>query len=254
MAWVRSAVFFIIMVVVTMFCATACLLGLLASYEFRYRVTYFWCWCCLGLLRLICGLSGRILGAENLPKTAAVVMCKHQSAWETIALQKLLPYQSWVVKRELLWIPFFGWGLWSLRPIALNRSKRVEASRQLLEKGAARIREGAWVLMFPEGTRVQPGEKGVYKPVGARLACSVEVPVVPIAVNSGEFWPRNAFCKEPGEITLSIGPPIATVGKTPQQVTREVETWIEAEMEKISGVGPYWPKARMPLGSTGHAG
>lgn len=236
----RSTLFLMVMVPFTMLCAFGCIVGLLISYDFRVRVCTVWCATCLATLERLCGLRGRILGQENLPQHAVIVMSKHQSAWETIALQYLIPKQSWVVKRELLWLPFFGWGLWSLRPIALNRSKGVEASRQLLEKGVERLRAGSSIMLFPEGTRVAAGTRGKYKLGGARLACAAGVEVVPVAVNSGEFWPRNGFRKLPGTITMSIGKPISTVGKTPAEVTAEVENWIETEMSKISGVGPYW--------------
>uniref|UniRef100_UPI0035B3F07F lysophospholipid acyltransferase family protein n=1 Tax=Chitinimonas sp. TaxID=1934313 RepID=UPI0035B3F07F len=173
-------------------------------------------------------------------------MSKHQSAWETMALQSMLPLTAWVVKRELLWIPFFGWGMWSLRPIALNRANAQLASRQLLQQGGERLKAGAWIVIFPEGTRVAAGKRGKYKQGGARLACDAGVPVVPVAVNSGEFWPRNSFLKYPGEMTLSIGKPISTAGKSAAEVSREVENWIEAEMVRISGVGPMWPANKQP--------
>lgn len=236
----RSTLFLLVMIPVTIVCAAACIAGMLISYPFRVWVCTFWCGTCLFMLEHLCGLGGRIVGRENLPSHAVIVMSKHQSAWETIMLQYLVPVQSWVVKRELLWFPFFGWGLWTLRPIALDRSKGVEASKQLLEKGVARLKAGSSIMLFPEGTRVAAGTRGKYKHGGSRLACTAGVDVIPVAVNSGEFWPRNGFLKLPGTITLSIGPAISTAGKSPAEVTAEVENWIETEMSKISGVGPYW--------------
>lgn len=245
MIWLRSLLFFIGMSLVTIVCCAGCMIGLLLPYRVRYEVISFWCRACLILLRWTCGLSGQVLGRENLPNAhAAVVMCKHQSAWETIIMPPLIPRQSWVVKRELLWLPFFGWGLWSLRPIAIDRSKHGAANRQLMEQGTDRLRQGSSVIIFPEGTRIPAGQRGKYKAGGARLACAAGVPVVPIAVNSGEFWPRNGFLKYPGQITLSVGPPIETTGKTPEQVIEAVEHWIESEVARISGVGPCWPGPR----------
>jgi 1-acyl-sn-glycerol-3-phosphate acyltransferase len=240
----RSALCVVAVFLNTVLCAVALLLAAPLPYRTRYRVIDGWCRFALLMLERVCGLRYRVLGAEHLPKEAAVVLSKHQSAWETIALPQLLPLQTWVIKRELLWVPFFGWGLACARPIAINRAQRSKATRQLIEQGAARLRDGIWIVVFPEGTRVRAGEKGQYKHGGARLACGAGVPVVPVAVNSGEFWPRNSFIKHPGEITLSIGPAIDTTGKTPEQVTREAEYWIEQEMARISGVGPCWPHAQ----------
>lgn len=242
----RASLYFIGWALNTVLCAFGCILAIPLPYKVRYGVISYWCWFALNWLKVTCGITSRVIGRENLPQQAAVVMSKHQSAWETMALQRLLPLTAWVVKRELLWIPFFGWGLWSLRPIALNRSNHTEASRQLIAQGSDRLRNGAWIVIFPEGTRVAAGKRGRYKQGGARLACGAGVPVVPVAVNSGEFWPRNSFLKHAGEITLSIGPPIPTAGKTPAQVSAEVEAWIEAEMVRISGVGPCWPTNKQP--------
>ncbi|WP_245589244.1 lysophospholipid acyltransferase family protein [Chitinimonas koreensis] len=246
LTWLRSALYMLGWAANTVLCAAGCMLALPLPYKVRYGVISYWCWFALRWLELTCGLKGRVIGRENLPRDAAVVMSKHQSAYETMALQRLLPLTAWVVKRELLWIPFFGWGLWSLRPIALNRSNRAEAGRQLIEQGKARLRDGAWIVIFPEGTRIAAGRRGKYKQGGARLACGTGAPVVPVAVNSGEYWPRNSFLKYPGEIVVSIGPAIPTVGKTADQVNREVSAWIEAEMARISGVGPCWPAGRQP--------
>ena len=246
MLLLRSALFFLGWALNTVLCGIACVLAIPLPYRLRWGVISYWCWFALKWLEITCGIKGRIIGHENLPAQSAVVMSKHQSAWETMALQHLLPFTAWVVKRELLWIPFFGWGLWSLRPIALNRKAGMQASKQLVEQGTDRLKRGAWIVIFPEGTRVAAGERGHYKAGGARLACELHAPVVPVAVNSGEFWPRNGFLKYPGEITMSIGPAIATAGKTAGEVTREVEAWIEAEMVRISGVGPCWPTGRKP--------
>jgi len=244
--WLRSALYMTGWALNTVLCAIGCMLALPLPYKARYAVVSYWSRFAIWWLALTCGLRGRIIGQENLPAQAAVVMSKHQSAFETMALQAMLPLTAWVVKRELLRIPFFGWGMWSLRPIAIDRANPREASRQLIQQGGAKLRSGAWIVIFPEGTRVAAGQRGRYKQGGARVACGAGVPVVPVAVNSGEFWPRNSFLKYPGEITISIGPAIPTLGKTPEQVSEAVEAWIEAEMVRISGVGPCWPKSRKP--------
>ncbi|GLR12619.1 1-acyl-sn-glycerol-3-phosphate acyltransferase [Chitinimonas prasina] len=246
MVWLRSSLFMTGWALNTVLCAIGCMLVLPLPYKVRYGVISYWCWFAVKWLELTCGLRGRVIGRENLPREAAVVMSKHQSAFETMFLQRLVPLTAWVVKRELLWIPFFGWGLWSLRPIAIDRANSGVASRQLIEQGTQRLKDGAWIVIFPEGSRIAAGKRGRYKQGGARLACALGAPVVPVAVNSGEFWPRNSFLKYPGETTVSIGPPIPTVGKSADEVRREVESWIETEMVRISGVGPCWPANKQP--------
>lgn len=160
-------------------------------------------------------------------------MCKHQSAWETIALQLEFPAQVWVLKKELLWIPIYGWGLAVMHPIAINRSSAVKAMRQIVSQGCARLKEGLWVVIFPEGTRVAPGEKGKYLPGGGMLAEKSGYPIIPIAHNSGYFWPKSSFRKWPGTIKMVIGPAIETEGKSASEITRETEAWIETTITKL---------------------
>lgn len=184
----------------------------------------------LWLLKVICGIRMEVRGLENIPPASCVVLSKHQSAWETLALQLVLPPHVWVAKRELLWIPFFGWLLALSSPIALNRSKGKESMRQLLEQGKVKLEQGFSVVIFPEGTRIPYGEKGRYKIGGAMLASHAGVPVLPIAHNAGKFWGRNAFIKRPGVVQMVIGAPIATAGLKVEEINRQVEEWIEGEM------------------------
>lgn len=188
----------------------------------------------LFLLRVICGVEYRVLGAEHIPKKPSIVLSKHQSAWETLAFQKIFPPQVWVLKKELLRIPFFGWGLAMTSPIAIDRSSGKAALEQVVEQGRDRLRQGFWVVIFPEGTRIAPGKKGKYRIGGAWLATHVNVPVVPVAHNAGEFWGRNSFIKRPGTITVSIGAPIDPAGMEPGDLNVLVEAWIEAEVKRIS--------------------
>jgi len=200
----------------------------------RYRVITTWSRLVVGATERICGIRYRVLGAEHLPPPPFIVLSKHQSAWETLAFQLIFPPQVWVVKRELLWIPFFGWGLAMLSPIAIDRGSGPRALRQMLDQGRDRLARGFCIVIFPEGTRVAPGERGEYQPGGAWLAVKTATPVVPVAHNSGESWRRNAFLKYPGTITVSIGAPIETRDMAPEALNRKVEDWIESEMLRIS--------------------
>ena len=200
----------------------------------RYRVITQWTRITMAALEAICGIRYRVLGAERLPPAPYIVLAKHQSAWETMAFQLIFPPQVWLVKRELLWIPFFGWGLAMLAPIAIDRSAGPRALRQLLEQGRERLERGFCIVIFPEGTRTAPGTRGQYHPGGAWLAVKASAAVVPVAHNSGELWRRNAFLKYPGTITVSIGAPIDTAGIEPETLNRRVEDWIESEMQRIS--------------------
>jgi 1-acyl-sn-glycerol-3-phosphate acyltransferase len=200
----------------------------------RYRVISAWSRLVLGAADRICGVRYRVLGAERLPPPPYVVLAKHQSAWETLAFQSIFPPQVWVVKRELLWLPFFGWGLAMLSPIAIDRESGSRALRQMLEQGRDRLARGFCIVIFPEGTRVAPGKRREYQLGGAWLAAKTSTPVVAVAHNSGEFWRRNAFIKYPGTITVSISTPMETRGVTPEELNRRVEEWIEGEMGHIA--------------------
>ncbi|TAK92472.1 MAG: 1-acyl-sn-glycerol-3-phosphate acyltransferase [Burkholderiaceae bacterium] len=187
------------------------------------------------LARAICGIRYRIEGREKLPDGPAVLLSKHQSAWETVAYTALFPRQlCYVFKRELLYIPFFGWAIALMEMIHINRGRAADAFEDIVQQGKRVLEHGKWVLLFPEGTRTKVGSQGQYKSGGARLALRTDTPVVPIAVNSGECWPRNAFLKQPGLITISIGDPIPVAEKTPSQLNDQVEAWIENEMRRIS--------------------
>lgn len=181
-----------------------------------------------------CGIRYEVQGWENVPPGPAIIMSKHQSAWETIFIQGLFPPQCWIVKRELLWLPFVGWGLLAIRCIAIDRSSGQSAREQIVRQGGERLREGLWVTIFPEGTRVAPGTRSRYHIGGALLACRTGTPVVPMAHNAGEFWGRYAFRKRPGCVKVVIGAPIAPGGRDVLAVNAEVEEWIEGQMRRIS--------------------
>jgi 1-acyl-sn-glycerol-3-phosphate acyltransferase len=198
-------------------------------------------WLCAGWLgvatwgaKVICGIRSRVVGLENLPDGPAVLAPKHQSTWETFAFPTIMPRPlSYVFKRELLYVPFFGWAMSRLDMVHIDRSRRAEAWAKVSEQGQRFMRQGNWVIMFPEGTRVPRGERGRYQGGASRLAVEAGVPVVPIAVTSARCWPKGGFIKQPGVIDVSIGPPIPAAGRKPADVLRDIETWIEAEMQRL---------------------
>nr|WP_303909286.1 lysophospholipid acyltransferase family protein [Thiohalomonas denitrificans] len=211
------------------------ILALLLPFPARIRNSTLtgWSGFVLWWLGFSCGLYYRVEGQENIPPGPAVVLVKHQSAWETIALQRVFPAQTWVLKRPLLWIPVFGWGLAMTRPVAIDRSAGKKALRQVIEQGTKRLRAGLWMIIFPEGTRVAPGEKGRYAIGGSMLAKQAGVPVVPVAHDAGRYWPKQGFAKKPGTITIAVGPPIDTRGRTAAEINREAEAWIEGRMATL---------------------
>jgi 1-acyl-sn-glycerol-3-phosphate acyltransferase len=199
-----------------------------------YRVVLGWVHAMMFLLRWLCRLDYVVEGEQHLPATNAVLLMKHSSAWETIAQLEIFPMQTWVIKRELMWAPFLGWALLVLRPIAIDRRGGASAVQQVLERGQRRLAQGYWVVIFPEGTRVPAGQVRRYGQSGALLARATGRPVVPVAHNAGEFWPRRGWLKRPGTIRVVIGPPIATAGREPRDINADVQSWIEATLERIS--------------------
>lgn len=231
--WIRSLIFFVGMVLTAAVYTPFALAVSPLPAVMRSGLIGYWAIMIVAWLRWTCGLGHRVVGLENLPAAPCVILSKHQSAWETIAYQKIFPPQAWVLKRELLWIPLFGWGLAATRPIAIDRSAGVRALEGVVEQGRERLAGGRYVVVFPEGTRIPPGERGRYNPGGAMLASKAGVPVVPVAHNSGSFWSRRGFLKLPGVIEVRVGPPIDVAGKRPKQINAEAEAWIEAQMAEL---------------------
>ncbi len=229
----RSTLYSLLQIVITPLYALIVFAAFPLSPLTRYRITSGWAHLMLFLLRVVCGIHYRVIGAEHIPQTPSIVLSKHQSAWETLAFQQIFPPQVWVLKRELLRVPFFGWALALTSPIAIDRSSGKAALKQIVEQGKDRLKQGFWIVIFPEGTRIAPGEKGKYRIGGAWLATHTAVPVIPVAHNAGEFWGKNAFIKLPGTITVSIGTAIDPMGMEPDDLNARVEAWIEAEMAHI---------------------
>ena len=232
-AVLRSVAFAVLQLVVTPPWAVVSLLTFPFSAFTRYRIISAWSRFMVWSAERICGVRYEVLGAENIPKEPAVILAKHESAWETLALQAIFPPQVWVVKRELLWIPFFGWGLAMLSPIAIDRKSGPRALRDTVRQGRERLRRGFSIVIFPEGTRSAPGTRGVYQVGGAWLAMQTGAPIVPVAHNAGTYWPRKAFVKRPGTITVSIGPVMRADGLKAAALMQNIETWIENETQRI---------------------
>jgi len=229
----RSLLFALFQILITPVFAVIALLTFPFAPLSRYRVITAWSRLMVLGASAICGIRYQVLGAENIPREPCIILSNHQSAWETLAFQVILPPHVWVLKRELLWVPFFGWGLAMLSPIAIDRSAGARALRQTLEQGRERLRQGFSIVIFPEGTRIAPGARGVYHAGGAWLAVKTAAAALPVAHNAGECWRRNAFLKYPGLITVSIGPALASRNLSAQQLTAQVERWIENEMKRI---------------------
>ncbi|WP_027966137.1 lysophospholipid acyltransferase family protein [Halomonas halocynthiae] len=202
----------------------------------RYRLLNLYNHFIMSWFKVACGVHYEISGLEKLPAGPCVILSNHQSEWETVYLQLIKPPVCTVLKKELLNIPVFGWALRLLRPIALDRSRPSRAMRQVLTQGVQRLKEGLSVLIFPEGTRVEPGQRRRYNKSGTVIACRAGVPVVPVAHNAGERWPGRDWVKQPGRLSLVVGEPIDTVDRSPEEVLAEAEAWIEAQLVTISGV------------------
>lgn len=225
---------FFMSVTVIFYSVPISILGWVIPFKATSQISRQWGVINLWALRVFCNLEYRIHGAEHLPSANCIVFCKHQSAWETIALRALLPTEhNWVLKRELLWVPFFGWALAPLRPIAIDRKAGRRAIRQLLEEGTFWLRRGHWIVIFPEGTRVAPGERKPYGHGGAILAQKSGFPVLPIAHNAGVFWRRRDIKKHPGCIDLVIGKPFDTKNLSSSEINRRVEDWIEGTVARL---------------------
>jgi 1-acyl-sn-glycerol-3-phosphate acyltransferase len=233
MTALRSAIFALALLVITPPYALVSLASFPLPRLSRYRIIAGWSHLVVFLARAILGIRWRVEGRENLPGRPSIILAKHQSAWETLAFQLIFPPQVHVLKRELLWIPFFGWGLALMSPIAIDRSRGMAALRAMARLGRKRLAQGFWIVIFPEGTRVAPGERRRYQPGGAWLAAATGAPVVPVAHNAGLCWPRNAFLKRPGTVTVRIGPSIDSSGRNAEAINTLAEQWIEEQQKAL---------------------
>jgi len=235
MQWLRSLLFTALLFLGTFVFAVIVLatvpfgLPALHAQSRRWARTHLW------LLKVLCRLDYVVEGLENIPSEGAhISYWKHASTWETLAQMLIFPPQSWVLKREIIWIPLIGWATHFLRPIAINRSAGHRAVNQVVEQGKERLEEGLWILLFPEGTRVLPGKTRKYGLSGALLASQTGALLVPVAHNAGDYWQRRGLLKKPGTIRVVIGPPIETLGREPRALNAEAQAWVEAQMAEIS--------------------
>lgn len=208
-----------------------------AGLGFRHRLLRMEAGFLLAWLRLTCGVRHQVVGLEHVPEGACVLLCKHQSAWETLALTRLVPHATFVLKKELIEAPILGFGFRAVRPIAIDRGKSRDALREVVRSGTERLADGLAVVIFPEGTRVSPGASIPYRKSGAELARRADVPLVPVAHNAGSFWRHGEFAKVPGEITLEFGPVMETGETTSAELTERARAWIEARVAALEASG-----------------
>lgn len=233
MQFLGSLLFYIGIGVATIFLAPLLLVGLILPMMVRQQLLARWSGTIITMLRILCRVDFQVSGTENIPPGPAIIMCKHQSTWETFALQVIFPAQTWVLKRELLMIPIFGWALAVAQAIAIDRGSPKRALNQVIKKGRDRLDKGLWVVIFPEGTRSQPGEAGKYNAGGAMLASRTGYPAVPVAHNAGYFWTAGKFVIKPGTVQVVIGPTLDPTDRRAGEIMSDVEEWIEGAMREI---------------------
>ena len=231
----RSLLFYIGQIISTILIAPIGIIAFPLDFKKRYYLITRWAVFNLWWLKICCNVTYEIKGKDNIPGKPCIVMSKHQSAFETLALQQIFIPQVWILKKELLQIPVYGWGLASMQPIAINRDSTIKSFRQIADQGCERLQKGYWVIIFPEGTRVAPNKKKKYLPGGGMLAEKSGAQVVPVAHNAGRLWSRNSMIKKPGLITIKIGPVIESENKSAKEITDEVENWIEKEVGELPG-------------------
>ena len=236
MQLLRSLIFTAYMMVSACLFGGVMALGFWLPYQAQFAIARTWARILFWMLERLCGLKYVVEGRERIPPGNHIVMSNHTSAWETVAQFLIFPPQVWVLKRELLWIPFIGWGLKLLRPIAINRGEGHRAVNQVIEQGKARLQDGLWIIIFPEGTRVVAGETRKFGVSGALLAIASGKSVVPLSHNAGTFWPRRGIVKKPGTIRVVIGEAIEPAGKDPRELNDEVKQSIEAGLVRIAAL------------------
>jgi len=235
--FLRSVLFFIFSTAAIFIIGLASLFSLALPLAWRHSLLRNFARFYIFMLGVICQIHYKVEGMENIPGTRfGVILSKHQSAWETFFLPTIFHDPAVIAKRELLFVPFYGWGIAAADPILINRKDKTTAMQQIISKGKQCLEQGRWILVFPEGTRVPVGEAGKYHLGGARLAVATEAPVIPVAHNAGYFWPKRGFIKQPGTVRVVVGPVIETKGRTPDKVMELAKDWIETTVRRIGGL------------------
>ena len=233
MLFLRSLLFYILLGVAVVFVVPLLLISPVLPGTKRNQAMAHWSKGVMNVLRIVCGVRHEVVGSENIPAENGIVLSKHQSAWETFALQFIFPAQVWVLKRELLWIPIFGWGLKVMGAIAIDRQGGKKALMQVIKQGTERLQRGLWVVIFPEGTRTPSGTRRRYSIGGAMLAARSGYPVIPVAHNAGDFWGSKGFIIKPGTVKVIIGPVLQSKGMKAGEINEQVEEWIEDKMKTV---------------------
>jgi len=232
MLFLRSLLYFLGSTLVLSFLVALSLVLFFLPVKYRYGILSKWALFCLWWLKVVLNIKLNVIGKENIPDKASVIVSNHQSTWETLGLQTIFPHQTWVLKQELQWIPILGWGLALLKPIIINRGEKLKAIKKVMKQGSARIKEGIFVVVFPEGTRQPYNKLGEYQNGGVAIAKKTDCDIVPVYHNAGKLWPKGSFVKQPGTITLVIGKPIKSVGKNASTLTKEVRDWTLTMQDK----------------------
>jgi len=234
MLLIRSLAYFLGMFIFAFIVFFIAMMGALLPFNIRYKIISQWAIFNIWWLRITCNITTQVIGKENIPTSTCVIVSNHQSTWETFAFQKIFAQQTWVLKQELLWIPVFGWGLALLRPIIINRGEKLKALKKVIKQGVARIQEGIFVVIYPEGTRQPYGQLGNYQKGGVAIAKKAGCDICPVCHNAGKLWPKGSFIKYPGTITVVIGKPINITEKSATTLTQEIKDWTEKNQAKLT--------------------
>ena len=225
--WVRSLLYFIGSIIAVVFCAVIGYCSIFLPFRMRYKIISKWAIFCVWWLKITTGLTFKVIGRENIPKKPCIVISNHQSTWETLGFQSIFPQQTWILKKQLLWIPIFGWGLALLKPIIIDRSRKIEALKKIILQSADRLKKNIYIIIFPEGTRQPCHKLGNYQNGGSIIAKKTNTLILPVYHNAGKFWPKGSFIKKPGIITIIIGKAINPRDKTITKITKEVKIWAQ---------------------------
>ncbi len=232
MLFLRSLLYFLGSTLVLSFLVALALSLFFLPVKYRYGILSKWSLFCMWWLKITLNIKLKVIGKENIPSSPSVIVSNHQSTWETLALQTIFPHQTWVLKQELQWIPIFGWGLVLLKPIIINRGEKLKAIKKVIKQGSARIKEGIFVVVFPEGTRQPYTKLSEYQSGGMAIAKKTDCNIIPVFHNAGKLWPKGSFTKQSGTITVVIGKPIEPARKNASTLTKEVREWTLLMQEK----------------------